>query len=78
MEKSIESLSNEISKMALPRIDIWSGSDFWEKVQKQPALVFLDYDNKFVNNVEIRKINKIIQEGLMSTFYQVYNLKLGF
>ena len=62
LKKSIESLSNEISKMALPRIDIWRGSDFWEKIQKQPALVFLDYNNKFANNVEIRKINKLIQE----------------
>ena len=56
-------IGDEISKLALPAIDLWTGADFWKKVQSKPSLVFLDYNAEFAKNVEIRKISKVLNTG---------------
>ena len=64
MDINIESnICEEISKLALPPIDIWTGTDFWKFTQEKPSLVLLDFHDEFAKNIEIRKISKILNKN---------------
>ena len=43
-------------------IDIWSGPEYWQNVQKAPAIVFFDFNDFYTEHIQTRKTKMLLEE----------------
>jgi len=48
----------------LSPIDVWSGPEYWQNVQKAPAVVFFDFNDFYADNIQTRKVKMLLEEKI--------------
>lgn len=45
-------------------IDVWSGPEYWQNVQRAPAVVLFDFKDYYADNIQTRKVKMLLEEKI--------------